>query len=218
VQSFTSDGFVLGTNSPVNASGQTYHWVAMKAGTNVAIGTYTGNGADNRNISGVGFQPSWVITMADGGEDVFRPGLLSGDASFTLSSTAQLSNRIQAVLPDGFQVGSHADVNASGTAYYYIAFASTAQAVTGTYTGDNSDNRDITGIGINPAFLWVKRSVATTSVWRTNAVSGDKTLYWQASSPTANRIQALIIDGFQVGTDPQVNVTAQPYYYLALAP
>jgi hypothetical protein len=202
----------------VNESGDTYYWVAMKAGTNVTIGSYTGNGNDNRNITGIGFQPSWVITMANGGEDVFRPAVLGGDASYTFGGTGQLSNHIQSVLPDGFQIGSHGDVNTSGTTYYYIAFASTPKVVTGSYFGIGSDNRNITGLGLDPTFAWVKRWSFSSSVWRTDSVSGDRTLYWQANSPTTNRIQALISDGFQVGSDSQVNGFFSIYYYLALAP
>jgi hypothetical protein len=33
-----------------------------------------------------------------------------------------VSNRIQAFVPSGFQVGSHGDVNANGGTFFYVAF------------------------------------------------------------------------------------------------
>ena len=41
----------MGNDVDVNESGETYYWVAMKAGTNVQHGTYTGNGDDDRDIT-----------------------------------------------------------------------------------------------------------------------------------------------------------------------
>lgn len=218
ITSFGANSFVVGDDDLVNRSGRTYYWTAMKAGANVSTGSYAGNGADNRNITGVAFQPSWVMTMGDGEEDYFRPALLAGDASYRMDGSNSNTNRIQATLADGFQVGSHQNVNQSGVTYYWIAFASTAKVVTGTYTGNGADNRNITGLGMNPGFVWVKRSSSSMGVWRTDAVSGDRTLYWDNTSPASNRIQSLFSDGFQVGTNSQANSSGSTYYYLALAP
>ncbi len=218
ITSFGATSFVVGNDTLVNASGTTYYWTAMKAGANVAVGSYAGNGADNRNITGVAFQPSWVITMGDGEADYFRPELLGGDASFAMNGTGANTNRIQAILSNGFQVGSDQNVNQSGIAYYWIAFAPTSEVVTGTYTGNGVDSRIITGLGMNPGFVWVKRSSSSRGPWRTDQVPGDRSLYWNNTSPTTNRIQSLISGGFQVGTNAEVNSNGATYYYLALAP
>ena len=47
---------------------------------------------------------------------------------------------------------------------------------------------------------------------------GDRTQYWGATASAADRIQALLADGFQVGTDQEVNQNNQTYYYIAAAP
>lgn len=218
VTSFGATSFVVGDDPLVNDPGTLYYWTAMKAGANVAVGTYTGNGSDNRNLDVTGFQPDWLITMADGDEDMFRPALVAGDASFRMDGSSSSSNRIQAIRPAGFQVGSHDAVNKSGDDYYWIAFDVTSKVVTGSYTGNGADNRNITGLGITPSFEWIKRSSATESVWRNDAVSGDRTLYWGTNNPVSNRIQSLIADGFQVGTNSEVNNNGSTYYYLALMP
>ena len=218
ITSFTASGFVVGSTTNVNQSGASYYWVAMKAGSNVSVGTYTGDGADDRNITGAGFQPSWVITLGGGTFDFYRPALVSGDASFDMFLSGTSTNRIQSILANGFQIGSNADVNQSGTAYYWITFATTSKVVTGTYSGNGADNRNITGLGISPGFVWVKGASGNVGSWRIDTVPGDLSLYWTSTTPTSNRIQSLFSDGFQIGTNAEVNFSGRTYYYLALAP
>ena len=86
----------------------------MKAGSDLAVGSYTGNAADNRSISGVGFQPDWLLTLGDGSNSVFRPGTLAGDNSYRITGSVVIPNRVQALQPDGFQIGSNVDVNQNG--------------------------------------------------------------------------------------------------------
>lgn len=217
IQSFASDGFQVGSHNNVNQSGRVFHWVAMKVSPQVQVGTYTGNGADNRNITGLGFDPDWVMTMANAEQDVFRPGPAAGDASYLMNGTNSVANRIQALVSDGFQLGSDADVNQNGRAYYWIAFNVTSDVAVGSYTGNSVDNRNITSPGITQQMVWVKRQAARQAVWRTDTVSGDRSLYWGATASVANRIQAIITDGFQVGTGQDVNQNNQTYYYLSLS-
>ena len=216
IQSLDADGFTVGSTQQVNTSGTTYYWVAMKAGSDLRVGSYVGNGGDNRSITGVGFQPVWVMTMGDGDDSVFRPDILAGDNSYLITGTGKVANRIQAFQADGFQVGSNADVNESGTTFHYIAWAASPQVSTGSYTGNGADNRSITGIGFQPLMAWVKRNASQVGVWRPLSAAGDRTLYWGATASTTDRIQALQADGFQVGTNAQVNTNGSTYYYLAL--
>lgn len=216
VESLDADGFTIGSNNAVNRPGETYYWVAMRAGGNVQVGTYVGDRRDNRSITGVGFQPVWVVTMGDGARAVFRPGPLSGDNSYRMTDGGTRSNRIQALETDGFEIGRANDVNKSGTTFHYIAWAGTSDVVVGSYTGNGSDNRSITGVGFQPEMVWVKRHESQASAWRPASLSGDATLYWTATADNPNRIQALEADGFQVGSQQQVNRNNKTYYYLAL--
>jgi hypothetical protein len=216
IQSIIADGFTVGTNNTVNAWGVAYYWVAMKAGSDLTVGSYVGNGADNRSITGVGFQPVWVITLGDGDDSAFRPGPLAGDNSYLMTGTGKITNRIQALEAGGFQVGSSVNVNESGTTFHYIAWAASAQVSAGSYTGNGADNRNITGIGFQPLMAWVKRDDSQAAVWRPASLSGDATLRWSATAAASNRIQTLQADGFQVGTNAQVNTNGSTYYRLAL--
>jgi hypothetical protein len=127
VTSLDADGFTLGSNnSRVNAAGVTYHYIAWNAipGEMVTNG-YTGNGADARNITGVGFEPEYVILkQVDAQAAVHHPASLgrSVDSSLHFTTTANAANLIQALQPDGFQVGNDARVNSSGPVYGYYAW------------------------------------------------------------------------------------------------
>jgi len=216
ILSLNVDGFTVGSSQDVNKKDVTYYYAAMKAGSDLRVGSYAGDNNDNRPITGVGFQPVWVITLGDGNDSAFRPDILAGDNSYLMTGTGKLTNRIQALEADGFQVGSNADVNELNTTFHYIAWAASPQVSTGRYTGNGADNRSITGIGFQPLMAWVKRDDAQAAVWRPLSAAGDRTLYWSATASTTNRIQALEADGFEVGTNAQVNTNLSIYYYLAL--
>ena len=216
VQSLDVNGFTLGTSANVNAAGQTYYWTALKAGAELKLGSYVGNGVDNRSITGVGFQPVWVLTMGDGNDSWFRPATLAGDASYRIVGTGSLTNRIQALEPDGFQVGSNLDVNGSGITYHYVAWNTSANVTQSSYTGNSADSRSITGVGFQPLMAWVKRNASDQGTWRPSSVSGDLSLLWDGIAAASDHVQALEADGFQVGTNARVNLSANIYHYLAL--
>ena len=216
IQSLDADGFTVGTANTVNVTGDSYYWVAMRAGSDMKVGSYVGNGADNRSITGVGLQPVWAVTLGDGDDSIFRPGPLAGDASYSMTGTTSVTNDIQALQADGFQVGSSADVNQSGVTYHYIVWAASTHVKTTSYAGNGVDNRSITGVGFQPLMVWIKRDDAQQPVWRPASLAGDSTLFWAATAANTNRIQALQADGFQVGTQAQVNNSGATHYYLAL--
>ena len=62
ITSLAADGFTLAAGNRVNAAGITYHYIAWNeiAGL-MDTGSYTGNAVDNRNITGVGFQPVYAM-------------------------------------------------------------------------------------------------------------------------------------------------------------
>src|SRR3972149_9590803 len=67
IKSLDANGFTVGNDAQVNATGINYYWVAFKAQSNfITVDSYSGNGADPRSIPGVGFSPEWVLVMSDG--------------------------------------------------------------------------------------------------------------------------------------------------------
>jgi len=215
IQSLDADGFTIGTSTRVNTNGNTYHWVAMKAGSDLSVGSYVGDATDNRSITGVGFEPAWVVTMGDGDDSWIRPASVTGDTSYPMDGLSQFANRIQALEADGFQIGSNANVNELGTTFHYVAWKASANVKQSTYVGDGTDNRSIAGVGFQPLTVWVKRDSNNQATWRPASVSGDLSLFWSGTAANPNRIQLLEPDGFQVGSNEQVNTT-DTYHYIAL--
>ena len=129
IKSLDPSGFTLGTDPKVNASGATHYWIAFKAGVGeMKVGTYTGDGFDNRSIPGVGFQPDYVITLPEGAfPALHRSSSMVGDTSydFDITELGPSANAIQAFELDGFQVGDSIIVNGSGNTYHYIAWKGT---------------------------------------------------------------------------------------------
>ena len=225
IQSLDSDGFTLGTNATVNSNSVTYYWIAVRAASDGDFkeGTYTGDGVDNRNITGIGFQPSIVVIKANS----VAIGRMR-DSSDTLEQTHMLNdnylteNEIQALQTDGFQVGTSTGVNGNGTAYYWFAFrADTGEITINSYNGNGTDDRDITGIGFVPDMVWIFNAFdgdiypGADAILKTSSMAGDSTFLFANSSSVTNRIQALQTDGFQVGTDQDANSSLGTYHYLA---
>jgi hypothetical protein len=84
-----------------------------------------------------------------------------------------------------------------------------------TYTGNGVDDRDITGLDFQPDMLWSKRRDSADNHSIYDIVRGDtKELRTQSTGAELVRtdnIQALNSNGFQVGTDSQVNASGGTY-------
>jgi hypothetical protein len=107
----------------VNQSGITYHYVAFNEDVDeMDTASYTGTGASH-SITGVGFQPVYVITRASANrEGAHRASAVGGTGSQLFAATANESTGITALQSDGFQVGTSNTVNNNGTTYNYVAF------------------------------------------------------------------------------------------------
>ena len=75
----TDDGFRVGDDDRVNKDGITYHYVCWRDSAGVQqFGSYMGNGFDNREITGLGFRPEYVMVncVTEGREMVHHPASL----------------------------------------------------------------------------------------------------------------------------------------------
>jgi hypothetical protein len=108
---------------------------------------YTGNDADDRNITGVGFNPDWVWLKSRGGRghqlyDVVR-GANKGLATESNNAEDSDANIMQSFITDGFQVGSSAESNSDGANYVswnWLASNTTASNSNGDITSTVSAN------------------------------------------------------------------------------
>jgi hypothetical protein len=188
----------------------------------IKVGKYTGNGIDGTAITGIGFRPDLVIIKQSTNNAVFRTKERRGDSTGFLASTnTDLTDRIQTMLNDGFEVGTTAQVNTNGLTYYYLAIkGDTAQKYFSTfnYFGDGADNRNVTttGISFTPDIVVVQAiSGAVAAVHKTSAMVGDTATKFD-SSGTSNLIQNLQSLGFQLGTSTGVNAAGVEHFGFAL--
>lgn len=225
IVSFTDNGFMLGADNTVNANSNTYHWQAFgnaynpitKSGAaDFAIGAYYGNGIDNRDIVRLPFQPDMVAIKGNVTQTaVWKPSSLAGDSSLYFANTIATANLIQAFNSDGFEIGSGANVNTAATVYYWFAFKEGTNFDVDTYTGNNTDNTNITTVGFDPELVWVRAATAQYGVHYADTLSGDSTMYFYNAANVTNRIQGIVTNGFQVGTGAEVNSSAVAYHYAA---
>ena len=109
---------------------------------------WTGNGTDDRSITGVGFKPDWVWykERSNVGDhtvhDIVRG---AGERLFTADTSAESldANSLQAFETDGFQIGTNTDVNGNGETYVgwnWLASNTTASNTDGSITSTVSAN------------------------------------------------------------------------------
>lgn len=219
IQSFDGDGFTIGTDARVNAGGAVYNWIAFRAvAGELAVGSYTGNGAVDHDITGIGFQPEYVIAMSSSTNEAVHRSNTMPKTYFFNAEDGDTGNRIISFDPDGFSVGNSSRVNSNGTTYFYAAWNNTAAKMqNGSYTGNGADNRFITGIGYQPEYVIIRGQGLLETVHKSYSIgpSADVTMDFRASANDVNEIQALEADGFQVGNDSQTNAAGTTYHWIS---
>lgn len=198
----------------------------MLAGQGYAVqlvtGTYTGNGADDRNITlSPGCQPKAVfVARAPRSSSVvnYRTDSMAGDKTHQLNAAAALTtDRVQALNSNGFQAGTGINANTINYAYVAICDNGANDVATGSYSGNGSDNVNIT---ISPSFqpevvLVVPEDNSVNFFRGASSHGGDSASFFNSPlSSTANRIQQFNADGFQVGSAGNTNGVT--YHYLAI--
>jgi hypothetical protein len=185
-------------------------------GIRVASGSYTGNGSDDRNITGVGFQPDVVIVKSDDTSGVaeIRTSTMTGDATKPMTGTAAVTaNLIQSLDANGFTLGNNFAVNRNNRAYHWVAMKSYSGHMSlGTYTG-NGTSKSVTGLGFSPEYVMVLPAAAQTAVQRMTAMT--RTFTFGADTGVTTGITSLDSNGFSLGNSATVNSNTATYHYIA---
>lgn len=136
---------IKGTTFTVGANaGASGYWIAIadNGSGKVAVGSYAGNGADNRAIA-VGLAPQWVMVKRDNAFPCWVRAV-GMTTSYPLSAAASADN-IKSLTSTGFTVGTAADINAvsdaagsGGEAYDYIALAASPAWRVLQFVGNNA--------------------------------------------------------------------------------
>ncbi|MEZ5384331.1 MAG: SdrD B-like domain-containing protein [Prosthecobacter sp.] len=219
IQSLLSDGFQVGNNSVVNSNGMRYDWIAFRAASGaLSVGSYTGNGAASRTITGPGFKPATVFVLpANSSAAVMKMDVMEDSESLLFTGGSAATNLVTGLTSTGFQVGSGS--NSGSTVYHYVAWKPLdGITATGVYEGSGTDNRNINDVGFQPSFLLLNSYSTGAAVMRPDSLTGDLSLFGTSTSSTSNNIQALLTDGFQVGSDSRVNGSGVSNYWAAFRP
>lgn len=197
---FTAAFFLIGTS---------YAQITMQSGS------YVGNGSNNRTITGAGFTPDVVmVKAANGHESQIKTSTMANGYSKQMQNSAAIYlNRILTLANDGFVIGTDNDVNDVGVTYYWTAFKAGADLKVGSYVGNDLDNRNITGLGMDPDMVFVLPESGNRASFRTNSMVGDE-CYHFGSAALPNTIQAFVSGGFQVGDDTRANKDGLIYHYV----
>ena len=219
IKSFNSNGFRLGTGSSTNGNGSTHYYVAIcdTGNSDIAFNTWAGDNTDNKDIAiSPAFTPELVIILqsGSGGQSWRGANSHTGDDASRLNSTLDsVSNEIQSFAGTGFQVGSAQ--NSTGTTYYSMAIKASSGALTGSFSGDATDNRNITAIN-TPKFALLKGDSSTNKPAYRFGLTGDNA--WCSSNAQAsNIIQSFSSTGFQIGTNSCANENAVTIFWFTLA-
>lgn len=123
IQNLQANGFQLGTSVRSNGSASNYYGFALKHLPGVFIsGQYTGNGT-SQSITGLGFQPDWVIVanIASASAAMLKTNKMTGLTSHVINNFNSVTNGILSLDSNGFSVGSTAAANGSTNTIYYLA-------------------------------------------------------------------------------------------------
>ncbi|MDD5749960.1 MAG: hypothetical protein PHO91_04285 [Patescibacteria group bacterium] len=218
------NGFNIGISDRVNSSGETYYWTAYgnawKAETNSGasdffIGSYFGTGQNNRIIDRLPFTPDLLVVKRSGATGgVFRTSGHSGDSSSLFTAGADAAGHIKAISSSSFQIGTTANVNTSGSYYWYFGFKAGSNLVVGSYDG-NGTGQDVTTGSFEPDYIWVKRQGASQAVQRNFSMAANSALPFIAAGNVNNAITAIGSNYFTVATANETNNGSSSYWYVA---
>lgn len=210
IQALGLGTFQLGTGAEVQPASTTCYYVAFGSDANndIAVGTYTGNGVDDRAITiSPAFLPAFVLVRhTTGGSTVaaWRSAAHAGDLTGLISGS-NTTNAIQSLGASGFTVGTHASVNSDTIVYAYLAVKAVASYNdSGSYTGNATDDQTVATIA-TPTFSLFKVAGSGAVACSRFGTGGDNSWLMNNSAEAANQIQAYNASGIQIGSATCVN-------------
>jgi hypothetical protein len=233
------DGFTLSSAANVNTlnSNTQWMWVAfggsdcINADSTFCVGAYTGNGTTTSGATG--FQPNLVVIKASTNKTAMwkNSAMPAGDSAYFINTNNGTNGTfITTFNATGFSVGNSADINSLNVINYFFAFKEVDGYLdVGSYTGNATDNRDITsadnantaGLTFQPDFVWVKNSNGAgvyNAISNMTESNGDFSQYFANITSDINYIQSLLpAGGFQVGSIAVTNGNTNTMYYVAFA-
>jgi hypothetical protein len=171
-------------------------------------GSYVGNGAGGRRITGLGFRPDLVLVKGDdnaAGSEVLTSAVMRtstmgpGDVSKPVIATCCnpataaspiVANQITSIDAGGFTLGSDRRVAQSGVTFYWAAFKANANMKVGKYTGDGAASHVIVGLGFSPELVIVLLENAGRAIQTCSATPAGRSHEFDVGAWLSNQIHA----------------------------
>ena len=142
IRTLTDTGFTVSANGNINSSGGDYDYIAFKENDWMDIIEYTGDGQDDRNIATMKFTPNFAFSRGNGAlHPYFRTDLFPNTNSLTFWNYASVSDRLQALITNGIQVGNGSHVNQNGTKFWVVGFLNNDVAEIGRRKAVSEDRK-----------------------------------------------------------------------------
>lgn len=217
--SLDADGFTIGAGA--NEAGFSHYWIAFGADATVLYqGSYVGDGAATRSITAIGFQPDIVAIAETTGttSGICKMTSMGGTVSKVLTG-GNRTNAITSLDADGFSLGNEVpnNVNVTGRTYHFFAFKQAIGTIFQTsYVGNGIDDRDIVqGDPFAPKMVVVIKRTSEEACFRLTPAAVNQSWGFSGFELT-NRIQNFNADGFEIGTNADVNTNLADYDYLSI--
>ncbi len=218
ISSLDAGGFTVKNTNQTNLSGTVYQFVAFNDGGGVKVGSYTGNSDANKDITSVGFQPEmvWLIQDFSSWQNAGMIESISGVTEHNWKDgNPSDGTHISAYLSNGFTAAGTYGA-ASTYTYHYVAFNEDGTTFDiSTYTGNATDNRNLTA-ALTPVFFLTYYDVTGyLPQFRMSSTSGDKSFSVAAAAAYSDRIQSMSGTTVQLGTNINTNDDTGNYHYIA---
>lgn len=102
-----------------------FMFINMQAAITWTVGSYVGDGATSKAITGLAFTPDVVIVKSSNTTNPAQVkifGMPTNESRSFTSVSAMITNGIKTLDAGGFTVGNSGNVNTSGKTYYFYAF------------------------------------------------------------------------------------------------
>lgn len=217
----TDGGYEVGSTNFVNSNTRAYVAVTFGGDTShLVTGSFTGDGV-GQTISGLGITPNLIIIKRGGGTTggCVRISSMPDTKSSVWSAAAFGTTNILREASDSFDVGAGAQANINtGTMHYIALQIPTGQGDVGSYSGNSTDDRDISlASGITPKLVMIFGDATVQPCFRLSShAAGVSSPFTEAGDEMTDGIKSFASGSFRLGTNANVNVTGNTYYYLAL--
>lgn len=208
VHTFPSETCRLGKQR-LHGNGAFYDNNCIHGKAGMAVISYTGN-ATARDIE-AGFFPHSFFTKAITAVQGIMWTYWGMNKGSAVANTVGDITRVTDA-GTGVRLGATAGSNTNAAGYRALALCAHDGSLTKmkskviTWTGNASDNRQITGVGFQAKYVIVKGAGAQSAVCKSSLHVGDTTSYFLiATADLADAIQTIDADGITIGTNATVN-------------